>query len=83
MASKKIKKLKKEIEDLKTRLSLTEEQAEILDSVVRLNLQRTEFHLSMVKQHTGEILVEDVTYCISLSNRITEYMKQELETIVY
>jgi phage terminase large subunit-like protein len=84
MASKKkVQKLKREVEDLKERLNLTEEQAELLDSVVKLNLQRTEFHLSMVKQHTGEILMEDVTYCINLSTRITEYLKQRMEVLEY
>lgn len=75
--SKKIKKLKREIQDLKERLGLSEELAETLDAVAKLNLQRTEFHLMMCKQTTGEILMEDVTYCINLSNRITQYLKDQ------
>lgn len=76
----KSKKLKKEIQDLKDRLELSEEIAEALDAVVKLNLQRTEYHLMMCKQTTGEILMEDVTYCVNLSNRITDYLKEQYDT---
>lgn len=74
---KKVLKLSTEVEELKTKLQLSEEVAQLINSTKNLNLQRTEFHLQQVKNTTGEILMEDVTYCINLSNRIITFLEKK------
>lgn len=73
---KKVNTLSAEVEQLKEALELNEEMCELINSTKDLNLQRTQFHLQQVKFTTGEILMEDVTYCINLSNRIIEHLNQ-------
>jgi hypothetical protein len=73
---KKVGKLSAEVENLKNKLELNEEMCELINNTKDLNLQRTEFHLQQVKLTTGEILMEDVTYCINLSKRIIDYLKR-------
>lgn len=81
MAEKKLKKkvvkLKDEVKELKEKLQLTEEMSELINSTKDLNIQRTEFHLQQVKTNTGEILMEDVTYCINLSSRIISHLEKQ------
>lgn len=74
---KKVVKLSAEVESLKTRLQLSEEICQLINDTKNLNLQRTEFHLQQVKLTTGEILMEDVTYCINLSNRIIALLEKQ------
>ena len=69
------KKLSAEVEKLRDELELNEEMCELIDSTKDLNLQRTQFHLQQVKLTTGEIQMEDITYCINLSNRIIAHLK--------
>ena len=73
------KALKAEIKTLNEKLQLTEEQLEILENTSNLNLQMTDYHLSEVKRTTGEILTEDVTYCVNLSKRILAKLKQDFK----
>lgn len=73
---KKVKKLSAEVEQLKEALELNDEMCELINNTKDLNLQRTQFHLEQVKHTTGEILMEDVTYCVNLSNRIIEHLKK-------
>ena len=73
---KKVNTLSAEVEQLKEALELNEEMCELINSTKDLNRQRTQFHLQQVKFTTGEILMEDVTYCINLSNRIIEHLNQ-------
>lgn len=75
MANK--KELKKEIKDLKDELNLSEEMCQLLNDTNELNLQRTRFHLQQVELTTGEILMEDVEYCINLGTRILNKIKRD------
>ncbi len=74
---KKIKELKKEVKQLRDELNLTEEMCQLLNDTNELNLQRTRYHLQQVQFTTGEILLEDVTYCLNLANRILEKLKKD------
>lgn len=71
------KALKSEIAALNEKLQLTEEQLEVLENTSNLNLQMTEYHLGKVKETTGEILMEDVTYCVNLGKRILAKLSQD------
>lgn len=42
----------------------------------------TKFHLEQVKQTTGEILPEDVVYCMSLTERIRKFESHAKKTTV-
>ena len=75
--SKKNKELKKEIKQLKQELNLTEEMCQLLNDTNDLNIQRTKYHLQQVELTTGEILMEDVTYCLNLGQRILNKMKKD------
>jgi hypothetical protein len=39
----------------------------------------TEYHLGKVKETTGEILMEDVTYCVNLGKRILAKLSQDFQ----
>jgi hypothetical protein len=77
--SKKKKKLKAIIQVLNEELSLTEEMCEKLDATNELNMTMTRYHLQQCKATTGEILMEDVDYCISLGKRILAKIKADYE----
>lgn len=42
---------------------------------------RTLFHLDKVKETTGEILVEDVEYCLNLTNRIKKFVVRKFGSL--
>ena len=48
----------------------------IVDGVNGKSRAATKFHLEMVKKTTGEILLEDVEYCMNLSVRVEAYSKK-------
>jgi hypothetical protein len=75
MSSK--KELKREIRLLRNELNLTEEMCELLNNTNDLNIQRTKFHLQQVELTTGEILMEDVEYCLNLGRRILDKMRRD------
>jgi hypothetical protein len=75
MSSK--KELKREIRQLQNELNLTEEMCELLNNTNDLNIQRTKFHLQQVELTTGEILMEDVEYCLNLGRRILDKMRRD------
>lgn len=70
------KQLRAEINSLNEKLDLSEEQLVKLSEVSNRNLQMAQFHLEQVKVHTGEILMEDINYCVSLGQRITNYLME-------
>ena len=76
MASK--KQYKQEIVRLNEKLTLTEEQMDKLEQTSNLNLSMTAYHLEKCKETTGEILMEDVNYCVSLSKRILVHLKTKM-----
>ena len=69
-----INALREEVQMLTDLFQLSTEMSTLINETKDLNLKRTEYHLSMVKQTTGEILMEDVTYCVNLSSRIIKHM---------
>lgn len=71
------KELKKEIRQLQNELNLTEEMCELLNNTNDLNIQRTKFHLQQVELTTGEILMEDVEYCLNLGRRILDKIRKD------
>jgi hypothetical protein len=75
MSSK--RELKREIRQLQNELNLTEEMCELLNNTNDLNIQRTKFHLQQVELTTGEILMEDVEYCLNLGRRILDKMRRD------
>jgi hypothetical protein len=75
MSSK--RELKREIRQLQNELNLTEEMCELLNDTNDLNIQRTKFHLQQVELTTGEILMEDVEYCLNLGRRILDKIRRD------
>jgi hypothetical protein len=54
------------------------EQKNRLIQLMDFNHQATQYHLTKVKETTGEITEEDVEYCVKLSKRIIDhYLKKE------
>lgn len=69
-------KLTKEIDKLVDENEKLSEQKDNLIQLMDFNHQATQFHLSKVKEMAGEILEEDVKYCVNLSKRIIDnYLK--------
>jgi hypothetical protein len=57
--------------------ALTQETLDnILTSVNAQANAATMYHLKMVKETTGEILINDVEYCLALSKRVADYAKE-------
>jgi hypothetical protein len=53
-----------------------QELQKILSTVDEKSRKATLFHLEMVKKTTGEILLEDVEYCLRLNDRVQEHAKR-------
>jgi hypothetical protein len=66
--------------------SLTEALGEAMGDVSKMqelvdrNLSAIEYHCVNTKKHTGELLVEDVSYAVSMARRVLDYaLNQETE----
>lgn len=51
-----------------------------MKALVDKNLSHIEFHCKMTKEHTGELLAEDVVYAVNMARRVLDYaLNQESE----
>lgn len=81
MATKPTKRkttIKKLIEDIKPQQPPVEDLISQLENVSTSNKMMMTYHLNKVKETTGEILVEDVSYCMRLDQRIQNKLMKDL-----
>lgn len=69
------KKSTPRVKKVKPEVVVEQKLDELLQHVETRVKQMTIFHLNKVKETTGEILIEDVQYCLSLSERVVNHAK--------
>lgn len=69
------KSTKSRVKKVTPEIQVKQKIEELLQRVEATVKEMTIWHLNKVKEATGEILIEDVEYCLSLSERVKQHAR--------